>query len=261
MAPLKILQINLGCARVAHDLAFTIAKENEPHLILTCEPIKTILNRPGWISDNRKISGVFCRNKTIGIKGFTRLDGTGQALGIPPTPYEIGHEKKLQIRKKLFPSELHTWTRNVGVKEASPFTMEELDIASSKMKAGNHSGLDGVLAKTIKLAVKNTPTVILEIMNYPLTCQRERLTAELSAPIQFGFRKGRLTTQATKGGRRCCVFITLDVKNASSNAGSSIIINKLRKIGMRPFLVNVEEANFCGQTLEVRGIGVSVGVS
>lgn len=77
---IRILQINLGRSRVAHDLAYATATRIKADIILASEPNRAIVERGNWITDKNCDAAINCINKRIkmiGIrrsKGWTRLE-------------------------------------------------------------------------------------------------------------------------------------------------------------------------------------------
>lgn len=70
----KILQINLGRARAAHDVAHATAKREKVDIILASEPNKKIIKRCG-LTDEREDAAVILVNKNIRAKGIYRGGG------------------------------------------------------------------------------------------------------------------------------------------------------------------------------------------
>lgn len=131
--------------------------------------------------------------------------------------------------------------------------------------------------ENIESASSYRPICILDAMGKLYeSLIRERLVAELTlkkaiSDRQFGFCKGRSTTQAVlwvkdavmSCNKIWCAFVTLDVKNAFNTASWSTTVKNLKKLGISHYMLNVIENYLCGRTVEIKGgssIGVAAGV-
>lgn len=80
---IKILQINVGRARRAHDVAYATAIKEDIDIIFIQEPNKKIVKNMGLISDTRQDVAVLVLNKKVGITdhkcktGYIRLSVNG----------------------------------------------------------------------------------------------------------------------------------------------------------------------------------------
>lgn len=102
----------------------------------------------------------------------------------------------------------------------------------------------------------------------------QRLIEELDQGVglheeQYGFRKGRSTTDAIARilkladtvntgpykSRRCCVLVTLDIRNAFNSAPWEGIIKALHRKGISAYLVRVIKAYLSQRTLQVGEAG------
>lgn len=72
---MKLLQINLGRARAAHDLVIETALAKEVDIIMASEPNKKIAERGRWLKDQRGDAAILVRNKQIKMKGFKSAQG------------------------------------------------------------------------------------------------------------------------------------------------------------------------------------------
>ncbi|XP_072398241.1 uncharacterized protein [Diabrotica undecimpunctata] len=72
---LKILQVNIGRAKAAHDLIHSKALEINADLIIVPEPNKNIVRKFGWITDTRSDVAIFLLNKSVQIKKITKKEG------------------------------------------------------------------------------------------------------------------------------------------------------------------------------------------
>ncbi|XP_072389386.1 uncharacterized protein [Diabrotica undecimpunctata] len=72
---LKILQVNIGRAKVADDLIHAKALEVKADLIIEPEPNKNIARKFGWIADTRSDVAIFLLNKSVCIKKITKKVG------------------------------------------------------------------------------------------------------------------------------------------------------------------------------------------
>ncbi|KAK9729591.1 hypothetical protein QE152_g15874 [Popillia japonica] len=72
---IKILQVNLGRSRIAHDLLYAIACENNIDIVVISEPNKKISERYNFIMDNKKDVAIYLRNKNVGIRSHTAGNG------------------------------------------------------------------------------------------------------------------------------------------------------------------------------------------
>lgn len=65
---IRILQANLGRARMAHDMTYATCTKNEVDILVIGEPNKKIVNTPRWITDRRLDVAVLLRNRQIKVK-------------------------------------------------------------------------------------------------------------------------------------------------------------------------------------------------
>lgn len=65
---MKVLQVNLGRGRSAHDLAFLTAEEEEAKVIVVSEPNKKMVGSGRWLTDTRQDVAIYLRNKRLGVK-------------------------------------------------------------------------------------------------------------------------------------------------------------------------------------------------
>ncbi|XP_072380830.1 uncharacterized protein [Diabrotica undecimpunctata] len=72
---LKILQVNIRRAKVAHDLIYSKALQIDADIIIVPEPNKNISKKIGWISDNRADVAVFLVNNKVCINKITKKEG------------------------------------------------------------------------------------------------------------------------------------------------------------------------------------------
>lgn len=72
---ISFLQINVGRARVAHDVAEAVARRRGVDVILYQEPNKKISENQGVLTDTRTDTAIYCLNKPLGIKAHERLEG------------------------------------------------------------------------------------------------------------------------------------------------------------------------------------------
>lgn len=81
-AAVKVLQINLGRSRTAHDLAFAHAAKTNADILVISEPNKKIASKGNWLVDLRKDAAIYCRNKNVDIESHKRIGGAvvGQLL-------------------------------------------------------------------------------------------------------------------------------------------------------------------------------------
>lgn len=77
---LRLLQINLGRRKAAHDMAFMTAAEKQIDIIVTSEPNKKIIKGRGWIADQSGDVAIYLRNNCLTIyrikkgKGMLSID-------------------------------------------------------------------------------------------------------------------------------------------------------------------------------------------
>lgn len=72
---MKVLQTNLGRARAAHDLAMTVACEENIDLLIISEPNKNIASSSQYLADSRMDVAVLPINKSVGIHNHTVRNG------------------------------------------------------------------------------------------------------------------------------------------------------------------------------------------
>lgn len=72
---MKILQINLGRRRMAHDMAHLVATEKEMDLIVACEPNKKLAEGVGWLTDVNGDVAIYFRNRNLEIRSYERKEG------------------------------------------------------------------------------------------------------------------------------------------------------------------------------------------
>lgn len=72
---LKVLQINLGRGRAAHDLAFLTAEEEKADIIVVSEPKKKLVTSGRWLTDQNKDVAIYIRTKNVGIRGHQAYEG------------------------------------------------------------------------------------------------------------------------------------------------------------------------------------------
>lgn len=72
---MKILQVNLGRGRAAHDLAFLTAGEQEAEIIVVAQPNKKIAGRDRLLADARLDVAVYLRNRRLEIKEHRSVEG------------------------------------------------------------------------------------------------------------------------------------------------------------------------------------------
>lgn len=65
---MKVIQINLGRSKVAHDMAFATAAKLDIDLMVVCEPNHKITAKNAWIADRNKDVAVFIRNRNVRVK-------------------------------------------------------------------------------------------------------------------------------------------------------------------------------------------------
>lgn len=75
MANIKVLQVNLGRGRTAHDMVYTTAREKDIDIVLISEPNIKISLSQNYILDNKQNVAMYIRNKNVGIHGFSVGDG------------------------------------------------------------------------------------------------------------------------------------------------------------------------------------------
>ncbi|XP_057666774.1 uncharacterized protein LOC130900280 [Diorhabda carinulata] len=71
----RVLQINVGRARLAHDLTHVKAAELEADLLVVAEPNKKLTEGCGWVQDKSKDVAVFFRNRDVGVRKIIRESG------------------------------------------------------------------------------------------------------------------------------------------------------------------------------------------
>lgn len=64
---LKILQVNLGRGKAAHDLAFLTSEEEDVDVLVVAEPNKKIASGRRWIADGNLDVAVYFVNKNVGV--------------------------------------------------------------------------------------------------------------------------------------------------------------------------------------------------
>ncbi|XP_072395164.1 uncharacterized protein [Diabrotica undecimpunctata] len=72
---LKILQVNIGRAKVAHDLIYAKALAINADLIIVPEPNVNIVKKFGWITDTRSDVAIYLMNKRVQIRKITKKEG------------------------------------------------------------------------------------------------------------------------------------------------------------------------------------------
>ncbi|XP_057666046.1 uncharacterized protein LOC130899891 [Diorhabda carinulata] len=72
---IRVLQINVGRARLAHDLTHAKAAQLEVDLLIVSEPNKKLTEGGGWVQDKRKDVAVLFRNRDIGVRRLQREAG------------------------------------------------------------------------------------------------------------------------------------------------------------------------------------------
>lgn len=75
MAPMKILQINLGRRKQAHDLAYAVADVRMIDMVVVAEPNRNRTTGGGWLKDIRDDVAVYIRNRKLEIKNVERRNG------------------------------------------------------------------------------------------------------------------------------------------------------------------------------------------
>lgn len=72
---IKILQTNLGRARVPHDLAYATAIKKNVDILVVGEPNKRIVQANQWIKDKTEVVAVMFTNKNIQVSDIQTEDG------------------------------------------------------------------------------------------------------------------------------------------------------------------------------------------
>lgn len=77
MRALRILQTNLGRARVAHDIAMSVSRDPQGgvDILVVAEPNRKITGVTDWLRDLDGDVAVYCVNKHVGVKGVTKGHG------------------------------------------------------------------------------------------------------------------------------------------------------------------------------------------
>lgn len=71
----KILQVNLGRSRVAHDLTYVAAIEEKVDIVIIGEPNKQMAKKQGFIMDEEEVVAAHIINKSVGIAKHERGRG------------------------------------------------------------------------------------------------------------------------------------------------------------------------------------------
>ncbi|KAK9687739.1 hypothetical protein QE152_g36041 [Popillia japonica] len=71
----RVLQVNLGRGRVAHDIAYAVACERNIDVIVISEPNKKLSSTPGYIADQNQNVAIYVKNKNAGIISSFSGDG------------------------------------------------------------------------------------------------------------------------------------------------------------------------------------------
>ncbi|XP_072375503.1 uncharacterized protein [Diabrotica undecimpunctata] len=69
-AELRILQTNVGRARLSHDLALASAAEGRYDLLVAAEPNPTLVRNRGWFVDDAGVVGVHICNRKLRVYGI-----------------------------------------------------------------------------------------------------------------------------------------------------------------------------------------------
>ncbi|KAK9696188.1 hypothetical protein QE152_g32069 [Popillia japonica] len=72
---MKILQINVGRAYAAHDMAYATAKQQDMDILFVCEPNKKRVKDTNWIKDTRTDVAALILTKNVEVIGHSAGDG------------------------------------------------------------------------------------------------------------------------------------------------------------------------------------------
>lgn len=72
---IKVLQTNLGRARMPHDLAYALATKRNFDILVVGEPNKRIIQNAQWIKDKREDVAMLFLNKSISVREVTSAEG------------------------------------------------------------------------------------------------------------------------------------------------------------------------------------------
>ncbi|KAJ8967956.1 hypothetical protein NQ317_003546 [Molorchus minor] len=72
---MKIMQVNLGRAWAADDLAHAVTKREEIDILMVSEPNKRMIERQDWIKDNKGDAATYLYNKNIEVEGVNKRNG------------------------------------------------------------------------------------------------------------------------------------------------------------------------------------------
>ena len=74
MGNIKILQVNSGRSKRAHDMAFYTAEKTDADMIIVGEPNRSLIKN-NWIVDAQGDVAIYIRNRNLRISNIKKLIG------------------------------------------------------------------------------------------------------------------------------------------------------------------------------------------